>query len=101
MPAEKARERLRAVPGVGVWTANSVALNALGDADAVPLGDWNIPHTVSYVLTGEPRGSDARMLELLDPYPGHRGRVLRLLLAAGGRAPRFAPRRPVRDFRAF
>ena len=101
MPAEKARERLRAVPGVGVWTSNSVALNALGDADAVPLGDWNIPHTVSYVLTGEPRGSDARMLELLDPYPGHRGRVLRLLLAAGVRAPRFAPRRPVRDFRAM
>ena len=99
MPAEKARERLRAVPGVGEWTANSVALNALGDADALPLGDWNLPHTVSYVLTGEPRGSDARMLELLAPYPGHRGRVLRLLLAAGVRAPRFAPRRPVRDFR--
>src|SRR5205807_1525247 len=78
MPAEKARERLRAVAGVGVWTANSVALNALGDADALPLGDWNLPHTVSYVLTGEPRGSDARMLELLAPYPGHRGRVLRL-----------------------
>jgi 3-methyladenine DNA glycosylase/8-oxoguanine DNA glycosylase len=101
MPGEKARERLRAVPGVGVWTANSVALNALGDADAVPIGDWNIPHTVSFVLTGEPRGSDERMLELLDPFPGHRGRVLRLLLAAGVRAPRFAPRRPVRDFRAM
>jgi 3-methyladenine DNA glycosylase/8-oxoguanine DNA glycosylase len=101
LPAERARERLRAVPGVGVWTANSVALNALGDADAVPVGDWNLPHTVSFVLTGEPRGSDARMLELLSPYAGHRGRALRLLLAAGVRAPRFAPRRPVRDFRAF
>jgi len=101
MPAEKARERHRAVPGVGVWTANSVALNALGDADALPLGDWNLPHTVSHLMTGEPRGSDERMLELLSPYAGHRGRVLRLLLAAGVRAPRFAPRRPVRDFRAM
>ncbi|HEX6493547.1 MAG TPA: DNA-3-methyladenine glycosylase 2 family protein, partial [Candidatus Dormibacteraeota bacterium] len=91
MPPDKARERLRAVPGIGVWTANSVALNALGDADAVPLGDWNLPNTVSYVLTGDPRGSDARMLELLDPYPGHRGRVLRLLLAAGVRAPPVRP----------
>jgi 3-methyladenine DNA glycosylase/8-oxoguanine DNA glycosylase len=101
MPAERARERLRAVPGVGVWTANSVALAALGDADAVPVGDWNLPHTVTFVLTGEPRGSDARMLELLSPYAGHRGRAIRLLLAAGVRAPRFAPRRPVRDLRAI
>jgi 3-methyladenine DNA glycosylase/8-oxoguanine DNA glycosylase len=101
MPAAEARARLQAVPGVGVWTANSVALAALGDADAVPLGDWNLPHTVSFALTGRPRGSDAEMLELLAPYAGHRGRVLRLLLAAGLRAPRFAPRRPVRDVRAM
>jgi 3-methyladenine DNA glycosylase/8-oxoguanine DNA glycosylase len=101
MPAAEARARLQAVPGVGVWTANSVALAALGDADAVPLGDWNLPHTVSFALTGRPRGSDAEMLELLAPYAGHRGRVLRLLLAAGLRAPRFAPRRPIRDVRAM
>jgi 3-methyladenine DNA glycosylase/8-oxoguanine DNA glycosylase len=101
MPAAQALERLQAVPGVGVWTANSVALAALGDADAVPLGDWNLPHAVSFALTGAPRGSDTQMLELLAPYAGHRGRVLRLLLASGLRAPRFAPRRPVRDFRAM
>jgi 3-methyladenine DNA glycosylase/8-oxoguanine DNA glycosylase len=101
MPPAAARARLEALSGVGVWTANSVALAALGDADAVPLGDWNLPHAVSHALTGEPRGSDERMLELLAPYAGHRGRVLRLLLAGGARAPRFAPRRPVRDFRAM
>ncbi len=37
------------------------------------------------------------MLELLEPYHGHRGRVLRLLAAGGHRAPRFGPRTTVRS----
>jgi hypothetical protein len=39
---------------------------------------------------------DARMLELLEPYRGHRGRVLRLLAAAGLWAPRLGPAAPAR-----
>jgi hypothetical protein len=39
------------------------------------------------------------MLELLDPYQGHRGRVIRLIEAAGISAPRFGPRSTVRSFR--
>jgi hypothetical protein len=37
------------------------------------------------------------MLELLEPYRGHRARVLRLLMLAGASAPRFGPRMPLRD----
>jgi hypothetical protein len=37
------------------------------------------------------------MLELLEPYRGHRGRVLRLLLVAGIEAPRYGPRLPLQD----
>jgi hypothetical protein len=37
------------------------------------------------------------MLELLEPYRGHRARVLRLLLAAGIAPPRRGPRLPIRD----
>jgi hypothetical protein len=37
------------------------------------------------------------MLELLEPYRGHRGRVLRLLFAAGIEAPRYGPRLPLRS----
>jgi AraC family transcriptional regulator, regulatory protein of adaptative response / DNA-3-methyladenine glycosylase II len=33
------RERLLAIPGVGPWTAEYVALRALGDPDAFPAGD--------------------------------------------------------------
>ena len=56
------------------------------------IGDYHLPHQVSWALTGEPRGDDARMLELLEPYRGHRGRVIRLLEAGGVTAPRFGPR---------
>src|SRR6266849_1575470 len=43
-----ARRRLEAFPGVGPWTAAKVALVALGDADAVQVGDYHLPHAVAY-----------------------------------------------------
>jgi 3-methyladenine DNA glycosylase/8-oxoguanine DNA glycosylase len=67
-------------------------LRALGDTDAVSVGDFHLPHLVAWTLAGEPRGDDARMLELLEPYRGQRGRVVRLLEASGLAAPRFGPR---------
>jgi 3-methyladenine DNA glycosylase/8-oxoguanine DNA glycosylase len=96
-----AHRRLQAIAGVGPWTAAEVAIVALGDADAVSVGDYHLPHLVSWQLAGEPRGTDERMLELLAPYAGHRGRVLRLLQHAGQWAPRFGPRMPLRSFRRY
>jgi 3-methyladenine DNA glycosylase/8-oxoguanine DNA glycosylase len=92
-----AYRRLEAFPGVGPWTSAKVASVALGDPDAVPVGDYHLPHTVGYALEGTPRSTDERMLELLDRYRGHRGRVIRLLTIAGIGAPRFGPRQPLRD----
>ena len=89
-----ARARLQVVPGVGPWTSAEVALHALGDPDAVPVGDYHLPNLVSWALAGEARGDDARMLQLLEPYRGQRGRVIRILAAAGIRAPKFGPRMP-------
>jgi 3-methyladenine DNA glycosylase/8-oxoguanine DNA glycosylase len=97
MDLESAYRRLEAFPGVGPWTAAKVALVALGDPDAVPLGDYHLPHTVGYALEGTPRSSDERMLQLLDPYRGHRARVIRLLTISGIGARRFGPRKPLRD----
>lgn len=37
-----ARERLLAMPGVGEWTAEYVAMRALGDPDAFPAGDLGL-----------------------------------------------------------
>ena len=92
-----AYRRMQAFPGVGPWTAAKVAMAALGDADAVPLGDYHLPHSIGYALEGTPRSSDERMLELLEPYRGHRARVIRLITAAAIAAPRFGPKKPLRD----
>jgi len=97
MPLSDAYRRMQAFPGVGPWSAARVAMVALGDADAVPWGDCHLPHMVAWAFTGQPRGTDDRMLELLEPYAGHRGRVLRLLLVAGVSAPRFGPRMSLRS----
>ncbi len=93
--------RLTAVRGVGPWTAAEVALVALGDPDVVSVGDSNLPHQICFGLAGERRGTDARMLELLEPYRGHRGRVLRLLVAGGIGPPRRGPRMPARSIAAI
>jgi 3-methyladenine DNA glycosylase/8-oxoguanine DNA glycosylase len=92
LPLEAAYRRLMALPGVGAWTAAEVGLRALGDPDAVSVGDYHLPNLVSWALAGEPRADDARMLELLEPYRGQRARVVRLLEASGIRAPRYGPR---------
>lgn len=97
MDMASAYMRLQAFPGIGPWTAAHVASAALGDPDAVPLGDYNLPHSVGFALEGTPRSTDERMLELLEPYRGHRARVLRLIAIAGITAPRFGPRMPLRD----
>ncbi|HXY71090.1 MAG TPA: DNA-3-methyladenine glycosylase 2 family protein [Actinomycetota bacterium] len=101
MDPEAARRRLCALPGVGPWTAAEVGLVALGDADAVPVGDYHLPHMVAWNLAGEPRGTDERMLELLAPFAGHRGRALRLLTLGGAGAPRFGPRMRLRSLRSI
>ena len=90
-PAE-ARSRLTAWPGIGPWTATEATRVAFGDPDAVSIGDFHLPDLISWALAGEARGNDARMLELLAPYEGQRGRVVRLIQASGIKVPRFGPR---------
>ncbi len=100
-PAEAGR-RLQAIPGIGPWTAGEVGRAAFGDPDAVSVGDYHLPNLVCWVLAGERPGSDDRMLELLEPWRGQRGRVVRWLelgsfdLAGLGPARR-GPRMPSRS----
>ncbi|EEP74192.1 hypothetical protein MCAG_04519 [Micromonospora sp. ATCC 39149] len=99
--AAEATRRLTAVPGIGPWTAAEVVRIAYGDPDAVSVGDYHVPNTVAWALAGEPRGDDARMLALLEPFRGHRGRVCLLLAAEGVQAPRYGPRMPIRSFARY
>ncbi|GIG38277.1 DNA-3-methyladenine glycosylase family protein [Cellulomonas phragmiteti] len=90
-PAELAR-RLLTVRGIGPWTVAEVTSRALGDPDAVQVGDAHLPHLVGWALTGR-RADDAGMLRLLAPWQGHRQRVIVLLeLAHRGQLPAYGPR---------
>jgi 3-methyladenine DNA glycosylase/8-oxoguanine DNA glycosylase len=82
LPPDEATARLRAVPGVGGWTAAEVAQRALGDADALSIGDHHLAGVVGEVLFGRVF-DDAAMVAALAPWRPHRYRVVRLLETAG------------------
>lgn len=98
-PAEADR-RLRSLPGIGVWTSAEIRQRAMGDPDAVSVGDYHLPNAVGWTLARR-KTDDAGMLELLAPYAGHRYRVTRLIELGGTRPERHGPRMSVRDYRAF
>ncbi len=90
--------RLQSVPGIGPWTAAEASQRAHGDADSVSVGDYHLPKVVGWALIGKPVDDDG-MLELLEPWRGHRQRVMRLIGASGFHAPRFGPRMTIQDHR--
>jgi hypothetical protein len=96
----EADRRLRSIPGIGLWTSAEIRQRAMGDPDAVSVGDYHLPNAVGWTLARR-KTDDAGMLELLAPYAGHRYRVTRLIELGGSLPPRRGPRMPVRDYRAF
>ncbi|MCH5644014.1 MULTISPECIES: 3-methyladenine DNA glycosylase [unclassified Gordonia (in: high G+C Gram-positive bacteria)] len=97
---ERHADRLTVLRGVGPWTEAEVRMRAVGDADAVPVGDYHIPSLVGQTLIGEPVDDDG-MLELLEPYAGQRGRVVRLCELHGTMPERHGHRMSVRDYRSL
>lgn len=91
LPLAAAHARLRAIPGVGVWTAAEVAQRALGDPDSPSFGDYHVAKEIGWALLGHDI-DDAQLAELLEPYAGHRYRVQGLLALAGPGRPRRGPR---------
>jgi len=98
---DAALARLRIVPGVGEWTAAETAVRALGNPDAVSVGDYHLKNVVGYALTGAPRSSDEEMLALLERWRGQRARVVRLIELSGRTPPRYGPRFNYNDIRAI
>jgi len=90
---------LTSLPGIGAWTSAETRIRALGDPDAVSVGDYHLAHQVGFALTGS-RVDDDGMLELLAPWAGHRHRVIRLILASGVQEPRRGPRLAPEDHRS-
>jgi 3-methyladenine DNA glycosylase/8-oxoguanine DNA glycosylase len=100
MAAPDAHARLRAVPGVGEWTAAEVAQRALGDSDALSVGDYHLSQLVGWALLGRPL-DDAGMVELLERWRPYRYLVVRLIELSGPPKPRFGPRLTIQDHRAI
>jgi len=89
---------LASLRGIGAWTIAETRIRALGDADAVSVGDFHLAHQVGFALTGS-RVDDDGMLELLAPWAGHRYRVIRLIRAWGVTEPRRGARVHMQDHR--
>jgi 3-methyladenine DNA glycosylase/8-oxoguanine DNA glycosylase len=98
LPAVEAARRVRTIAGIGAWTAAETVQRTHGDPDHVSVGDYHLASFVGWALAGSPVDDDG-MLELLEPWTGHRHRVVRLLLASGFRAPRFGPKATIQDHR--
>lgn len=98
LPVADAGAKLQSIPGIGIWTAAEVTQRTHGDPDQVAVGDYHLSAYVGWALAGEPV-DDAGMLELLEPWRGHRQRVVRLLQLSGFRKPSFGPRMTIQDHR--
>lgn len=95
----EARDRVFiSLRGVGIWTSAETRIRAFGDPDAVSTGDYHLAHQVGFALTGH-RTDDDGMLELLEPFAGHRQRVIRLIYAGSALEPRRGPRLQPEDHR--
>jgi 3-methyladenine DNA glycosylase/8-oxoguanine DNA glycosylase len=100
LPAADAGRALRSLPGIGEWTSAEVRQRAHGDPDAVSVGDAHLAQQVVYALTGAMDGDDARLLELLEPWAGHRYRVIRMIELSGVTRPRRGARYAPLDHRS-
>jgi AraC family transcriptional regulator of adaptative response / DNA-3-methyladenine glycosylase II len=75
----RARERLLALPGIGPWTADYIAMRALGDRDAFLPGDLGVRHALEAL--GED-GSPASAGRLAEPWRFFRAYALQHLWAS-------------------
>lgn len=98
LEATTVARRLRSIHGIGRWTVAETLQRSHGDADEVSYGDLHICKTVGTALIGR-RVDDDGMMELLEPWRGHRQRVVRLITIAGIGYQRVAPRLTIPDHR--
>ncbi|MDP9997887.1 DNA-3-methyladenine glycosylase family protein [Pseudarthrobacter sulfonivorans] len=98
LPALEAAAKLQVIPGIGIWTAAEVVQRTHGCPDSIAVGDYHLAAYVGAALTGR-RTDDAGMLALLEPWRGHRQRVVRMIGLSGFRKPTFGPRMTIQDHR--
>ncbi len=98
LSAAEAGAKMQTIPGIGVWTAAEVVQRTHGCPDSIAVGDYHLASYVGYALTGR-KTDDAGMITLLEPWRGHRQRVVRMIGLSGFRKPTFGPRMTIQDHR--
>jgi DNA-3-methyladenine glycosylase II len=88
--------RLLAIPEIGTWTAEMVALHGLGRLDVVPAGDLGYLKLVGRLATGHPRAvadeAEVRgFFARYAPWAGLAGEYLRLAAATGRLSSHYRP----------
>ena len=72
---ERAWRRLRAIPGIGSWTIEMLALYGQGRYDQLPAGDLGYLRVVGRIATGNPRArvTEDEVRAFFAPYEGWAG----------------------------
>jgi 3-methyladenine DNA glycosylase/8-oxoguanine DNA glycosylase len=68
---ERGWKRLRAIPGIGAWTVEIMALRGQGRYDQLPAGDLGLLKLVGRILSGgdpRARADEAQVREMFTPY---------------------------------
>jgi AraC family transcriptional regulator of adaptative response / DNA-3-methyladenine glycosylase II len=84
---DDAVERLCALPGIGPWTANYVAMRALSEPDAFPAADLGLRRAVSSALAPAPVADLAAQAEAWRPWRAYAAMHLWQSLGAPPRPP--------------
>jgi 3-methyladenine DNA glycosylase/8-oxoguanine DNA glycosylase len=82
---ERAWRRLRAIPGIGSWTIEMLALYGQGRYDQLPAGDLGYLRIVGRMATGNPRArvTEEEVRAFFAPYEGWAGLAGAHLLGKG------------------
>jgi 3-methyladenine DNA glycosylase/8-oxoguanine DNA glycosylase len=89
---ERGWRRLHAIPGIGRWTIEMLALHGQGRCDQLPAGDLNLLKLVGRLQTGSPhaRATEEEVRALFAPYDGWSGLAAAHALRAAPRG-RYTP----------
>ena len=96
--------RLRAIPGIGSWTIQMLALTGQGRLDQLPVGDLAYRKLVGRLTSGDPyaRASEAEVAEFFAPYAPWAGLAGAYALGIRTRSESSRPAHPPRDgFRPY
>jgi len=87
---ERSWRRLRAIPGIGRWTVEMLALNGQGRHDQLPAGDLGLLRLAGRLLSGgdpRARAHEDQVRELFAPYGRWAGLAAAHACAPGAGAP--------------